>query len=169
MMTSGRRARISSVVACTDCCFTSAKTLSPPAAVEHVVQEAEAAAGVDAAQRERSRPKTSSVRGRGRPATCVRIVRELRVDVRRAVAARLVAADARAELADRRVMSASAGVLVDEHRDRRAFELAAEIDLALVDDHEVRPERQDALEVGVEQRADARELERPPAGNRRSC
>ncbi len=32
-MTSGRRDRMSSDVACTDCCFTSAKTLSPPAAV----------------------------------------------------------------------------------------------------------------------------------------
>ena len=45
---------------------------------------------------------------------------------------------------------------VAEPRDAGAFELLREVALRAVDDDQVRPQRQDLLDVGIEQRADVR-------------
>ena len=47
---------------------------------------------------------------------------------------------------------------VDEHADAGPRELRPQIALAAVDDDEVGPQRQDPLDIGIEQRADARQL-----------
>ena len=49
-------------------------------------------------------------------------------------------------------------VAIDERPDAGARELRLQVRLRAVDDDQVRPQRQDALGVGIEQRADARQL-----------
>src|SRR5262245_30008564 len=49
-------------------------------------------------------------------------------------------------------------VTVDIHRDLRAFQLRAEIRLTRVDRNQIRPQREDPLDVGIEKRTDALQL-----------
>ena len=61
--------------------------------------------------------------------------------------------------AERRVERAEdrgeAAVAIVEDADARALELRLQVGLRAVDDDQIRPQRQDALDVGIEQRADA--------------
>ena len=59
-------------------------------------------------------------------------------------------------------------VLVVEHRNAGAVQPRDEVALRAVDDDEIRLEREDALEVRIDQRADARPASRPPAESGRS-
>ena len=61
------------------------------------------------------------------------------------------------------------GVAVDEDRDAGARELLLQVRLAAVDDNEIRLQRQDPLDVRIEQRADAAAASSPRADRRRSC
>jgi hypothetical protein len=64
-ITSGRLARICSVLACTASIFTSANTLVPPATSSMSSMKPVPPLAIDAAQRQPLAAETSSVRGRG--------------------------------------------------------------------------------------------------------
>ncbi len=107
-----------------------------------------------------SRPNTRSVRGRGRPATRF-LTSAISASMRSASAAlsfvlpmrapswRIVVGDVR-----------QTGVLVQKHRNPGALELRAEIVLRSVHDHEVRFQRDDALDIGIDEAADLRPRQR---------
>ena len=67
------------------------------------------------------------------------------------------------------VTSASPPCCVREDRNRRARKLLLQIVLRAVDDDQVGPQAQDALEVGIEQRARHAAAGRPPEARGRSC
>ena len=106
-----------------------------------------------------SRSKTISVRGRGRPATPLSDRRRSaprcraprsaasRARPTRAPSARIVVGDVR----QRRVA-------VDEDRNLRALELLPQVGLAAVDGDQIRLQREDALDVRIDERADALQL-----------
>ncbi len=123
---------------------------------QHVVEKAHATARVDAAQRQRVAPEDqqgSRLRSAddAGPDASQRGVNPCDESVRLSVAA-----DPPAELSNRRRHIGKAGVFVDEHGNRRALELPPQIGLALVDDNQVGSERENSLEIGIEQRADSR-------------
>ena len=118
--------------------------------VEHVVEEAESAAGVDASKRERVAAEDEQRARPGPAGDAPADVGERRIDATDQCRGGLVASDARAKLTDGRGHVSKPRVLVHEHRDRRALELPAEFDLALVDDDEIGPEGEDALEIRVD-------------------
>ncbi len=124
----------------------------------HVVDEADAAAGIDAPQRhglaleddQRPRPAQAGHALGDRGDACL--------DTGRQIVGRPLAADARAERADRDRDVGQAGVAVDVDGNLRALELRAQVRLAGVNHHEIRAQRQDPLDVGIDQRADSRQL-----------
>ena len=67
------------------------------------------------------------------------------------------------------VMSAQSQVYVAEVGDARPVELVLQIGLGVVDDDQIRLERQHPLHVRIEQSADAVADARPPSGSGRSC
>ena len=105
----------------------------------------------------RSRPNTSSVRGFGWPA----VRRRSSASRRSMLAASESAAAARpvrcAERANGRGHGAQVAVPVFVVANRRARQLRHQIGLTAVEQHEIRPERDDAFHIRIEQRADSRE------------
>ena len=61
-----------------------------------------------------------------------------------------------AELSERRRDVCQSGVCVHERRDLRAAQLASDVGLAAIDDDQIRPQREDAFDIRIEQRADPR-------------
>ena len=112
-----------------------------------------------------SRSNSSAVFGRGRPATCVRIAamsRSIRAASRSASSR---AADPLTKPPDRHGDVRQSGVLVVEPRHARPIEPRDQLLLCAVDDDEIRLERENALDVRIEQRADSlprRDLRRIP-------
>src|SRR5262249_26709623 len=125
--------------------------------LEHVVEEADAAAGVEIAngawlaaedeQRARTR-FTGDSRAYG-----VELSADRGDELRRGV----VRVGPRAERGDRRQDVGESAMHERELRDGGAVHLSGEVVLRSVQDDEVRAEGKDPLDVGVQQRADARE------------
>ena len=148
------------MLAWTDCCLRSLKTLSPPAVVEQVREEAVTAAGVDVLKR---RPVAFEHQHGPRPALPGHRGSHAgkRLFHRRRQRVGLCGvADARADRPDGRHDVGHRAVLVGVIRDARSFETAPQLGLCPVDDHQVGPHRQDSFGVGIEQGADLRELRR---------
>ena len=104
-----------------------------------------------------SRPKTSSVFGRGRPATRRPVAAELLLDAARGGVGGSPGADALAERPHRLGDVRQVAVDVPKMGMRGAFELPLQIRLRVVDDDQVGLQRQHPLDVRIEQSADARE------------
>ena len=132
---------------------------------QHVVQEAAcrrwrrccAASPARGRTRAASRGRRPRGRTRGGPRRCA--ARCPRRPRRRRAACPVT----HAQLAHGREDVGEAGVAVVEDRNRRALELPAQVGLAAVDGDQIRRQRQDALDVGIEQRADRGAARRPPA------
>ena len=100
-----------------------------------------------------SRSKSSAVFGRGRPATCVRIAPMSRSIPAASRSASCRAADPLAEPPDRHGDVREPRVLVIEPRHARAIEARDQLLLRAVDDDEIRFQRENALDVRIDQRA----------------
>ena len=97
------------------------------------------------------------MRGRGRPATFARIASSDALSRRHDTLRAVRVARRRAQRRHRLQDVGEPAVHVAEPRDAGTFELLREVALRAVDDDQVRPQRQDPLDVGIEQRADARQ------------
>ena len=126
--------------------------------LEHVVQEAYAAARVDASERPRlAAEHEQRLRPRALRDPSANIG-ELCLDARRQRVRRRVDPDARAEAADRLRDVGQPAVDVPVVGDAGALHLRTQIGLRAVEDQQIGLERQDPLDVWIEQRPHTRQL-----------
>ena len=126
--------------------------------LEHVVQEADAAARVDPFQRSRLAAEHEQRLWTRTLGDTRADVGELALDPIRERVCGGTDADARAERSDRLgdVRQPAMHIWID--RNARAIQLRAQIRLRSVQDHEVGLQRENSLDIRIEQRPDARQL-----------
>ena len=125
--------------------------------LEHVVKEADATAGEYSPQRERVTPEHEQRLGPRPTRHLAADRRESRFEIGGDPFGRLASTEAGPERPDRGHHAREVAMLVQELLDARAFELQPQIGLRAVDEDQIRLQRQDPLEIGIQESSDPRQ------------